>query len=187
MREVRERARRAAVPPPVLRPLGEALRGRWQLARRHWTRWRAVFLVVAALEVRNAWDDPASRAALAAWIVAGAVSWVVTSLAETDLAARRALHERSGAPAVRGWRLAAGLADLDPELLLQADLLIYLHDSAQLVTRPRRGHRGGTRLTYELASAYASSPVGGRAVAGSRCGAATQSPDNWWTPGLSVS
>jgi hypothetical protein len=134
----------------VLRPLGEVLRAHWLWARRHWSRWRAAFLAIGLLEAWYARGDPASRVALAAWLLAGSLAWVVASIAEADLAARRAAHGRSNAPAVRGWRLAGTLGDMDPDLLLALDLTIYLHDTAEVVARPRRGHRAGTRLTYAV-------------------------------------
>ncbi len=150
LRAARERARRAAVPLPVLRPLGEILRARWQGARRHWSRWRLAFLAVVLLEAWYARGDPASRVALAAWLLAGSLAWGGASLAEADLAARRAAHGRSSAPAVRGWRLAGTLGAMDPDLLLALDLTLYLHDTAEVVARPRRGHRAGTRITYAV-------------------------------------
>ncbi len=138
------------MPLPVLRPLGEILRARWQWTRRHWTRWRLAYLAVVLLEAWYARGDPASRVALAAWLLAGSLAWVVASLAEADLAARRAAHAQTSTPAVRGWRLAGTLGAMDPDLLLALDLALYLHDTAEVVARPRLGHRTGTRITYAV-------------------------------------
>ncbi len=83
------------------------------------------------------------------WLCAGALAWCVASIAEADLAVRRAAHQQSGAPSVGGRRLTGRFGDLDPNILLQLDLAMTLHAKARLVHVPRRGHLAARRITYE--------------------------------------
>ena len=136
-------------PGPLRRPLRRALRERWSRERGRLALWRLAFLgVLLGLAVASVLDQP-YRAAITAWVIAGALTQVVTLVAERDRARQIRRHETSGLPAMAGWRLAAHPADLVPEDLLALDLISWLYDHARLEVRPIRGHpRGGTRAGY---------------------------------------
>lgn len=137
-------------PAPIRSLLGLAYRA-WSSALRRWTRWRfAWLLVLAACFVAAAGREDAWRQAGAAWVIAGSVVWVAGRLAEADAERRCLEHDRSGLPAVGGWRLA-GVRGLDPGELLLLALTVHLHENARLVRRPVRGHRHGAwRVTYSV-------------------------------------
>jgi hypothetical protein len=134
---------------PLRRPAVRAARETWARERRRITRWRLAFLgVLLGLVIANAVDRP-YPAAINAWVMAGAASWVASIAAEHDRARQIRRHDASGLPSVGGWRLIAAPADLPPQDLLALDLIIWLSDHAHLERRPIRGHpRGGTRVTY---------------------------------------
>lgn len=136
-------------PGPLRRPLARALQERWGQERLHLALWRGVFLaVLAGLALASVLDQP-YRAAISAWVIAGALTQLVTLAAERDRARRIRRHETSGLPAVGGWRLVAPPAELASEDLLALDLIAWLYDHARLEVRPIRGHpRGGTRASY---------------------------------------
>ncbi len=136
-------------PGPLRRPLRRALRERWSQERLRLALWRGVFVgVLAGLGIASVLDQP-YRAAITAWVIAGALTQIVTLVAERDRARQIRRHETSGLPAMAGWRLAAHPADLVPEDLLALDLISWLYDHARLEVRPIRGHpRGGTRASY---------------------------------------
>ena len=136
-------------PGPLRRPLRRALRERWSRERGRLALWRLAFLgVLLGLAVASVLDQP-YRAAITAWVIAGALTQVVTLVGERDRARQIRRHDACGLPAVGGWRLTARSADLAPEDLLALDLISWLYDRAQLERRPIRGHpRGGTRASY---------------------------------------
>lgn len=134
---------------PLRRPAPRAARETWARERRRVNRWRVTFLVVlAGLTVANLVDRP-YPAAITAWVVAGAATWLASIEAERDRRRLIRRHDGCGLPSVGGWRLRAQLADLPPGDLLALSLALWLHDHARLERRPIRGHpRGGTRSTY---------------------------------------
>lgn len=134
---------------PMRRPLVRAVREHWTRERGRQALWRCAFLaVLAGLAVASAVDVP-YRAAITAWVVAGAAAWLASVAAERD---RRRLirhHDESGLPAVGGWRLVAVPAELPAGDLLAMDLVAYFYDEVRIERRPIRAHpRAGSRSTY---------------------------------------
>lgn len=145
------RARAAARPRPIRRPWRVRVRSVHAQLRARAGRWQVAYLaVLALLAYWTPLDHEFYRAAIVVWVIAGAHAWVVATWLGLDVRRRRLLHDKSGLPTVRGWRLVAPIAELDPDLLLSTDLLIYLFDSARIVSVPIRGGRRSRRTTYEV-------------------------------------
>ncbi len=143
------RARLIATPPRIRRPWIGRVRALHARLRSQTGRWQAAY--VAVLSGLSAWtlsDGGISGVALVGWVMVGAHAWFVASWLALDARRRRDRHDRSGLPSVRGWRLAAGFADMDPQLLLVLDATIFLYDVASLKTVLVRGSRRRTRTTY---------------------------------------
>jgi hypothetical protein len=135
---------------PLRRPAVRAARETWARERRRITRWRLAFLgVLLGLVIANAVDRP-YPAAINAWVLAGAASWVASIAAERDRARQVRRHDASALPSIGGWRLIARPDDLpSDEDWLALTLILWLYDTVRLERRPIRGHpRGGTRVTY---------------------------------------
>lgn len=143
------RARIRAQPRRLHRTVRAQVRSAYALTRTQTGRWQVAYLGVlvglAAFELR---DGGPYAVALVAWVVAGAHSMVLAAWLGLDVRRRRDQHDRSGLPSIRGWRLAAGFAEVDAELLLAIDAISYLFDHARLTTVPIRGSRRRGRTTY---------------------------------------
>lgn len=149
-RPVLRRARAAARPRPIRRPWRARVRGIHARLRARAGRWQLAYLAVLALLARwTAFDRELYGVALVAWVIAGAHAWVVATWLGLDLRRRRLLHDQSGLPTLRGWRLIAPIAELDADLLLSSDILLFLFDHVRLVAVPIRGRRR-FRTTYDV-------------------------------------
>lgn len=143
------RARLIATPPRVRRPWTAHIRAIHARLRSQTGRWQAAYVVVlAGLAAWTLRDGGFYGVGLIAWTVAGAHAWIVASWLALDVRRRRDRHDRSGLASVRGWRLATGFGDLDPDLLLVIDAISFLFDNAKLTTVRIRGSRRRTRTTY---------------------------------------
>lgn len=145
------RARAAARPRPIRRTLLARVRSIYVRVDAEVGQWQAGYLAV--LGVLAWWtieDSAGHRLALTWWIVGGVQAWIAGTWLKLDARRRRDRHDRSGLPTIRGWRLATGLPQIDPELLLAIDLFIYLFDHAKLTAVPIRGRRRRMRTTYEV-------------------------------------
>ena len=143
------RARFIATPHRIRRPWPSRVRAIHARFRSHTGRSQTAYVsVLAGLVAWTLSDGGISGLALVAWIIAGANAWIVASWLALDVRRRRDRHDQSGLPSVRGWRLAAGFADLDPQLLLVVDATVFLYDVAKLKTVSVRGSRHRTRTTY---------------------------------------
>jgi hypothetical protein len=121
--------------------------------RQQWTAWRIAYLSIVALSLALAvLASPAFYVALAGWLLAGALAWVVELAYRTDDRERRLRHATATMPVLAGgYRLRADTGPLEPELGDQVALLAWLHARVAVVTRPVRGHhRGASRRTYRV-------------------------------------
>ncbi len=145
------RARFLSTPPRIRRPWPARVRAVHARLRSQTGRWQAAYLaVLVGLAVWTIRDGAGYGVAVVAWTVAGAHAWIVASWLGLDARRRRDRHDQSGLPSVRGWRLRAGFADLDPQLLLVIDATTFLFDHAELKTVAVRGSRRRMRTTYAV-------------------------------------
>lgn len=150
IRQSVSRARALARPLPIRRTLRGRVRSTYARMSADIERWQISYVAVLALLVWWMVSDPdASRLPLAAWVIGGVHAWFAGTWLKFDARRRRDRHDRSGLPAIQGWRLVSDHEEIEPDLLLAIDLLSYIFDHVRLVGVPIRGRRHRMRTTYE--------------------------------------
>ncbi len=137
-----------ARPRPIGFAVGEWVTAWWLWERKHFDRWRMVFLVVMVLAGLLAMF--VSPAPLVLWIGSGAICRVLAAWADVALDRRRVAFAQADTPTVAGWRLMPSYVDADPELVELIDLTAFLHAEARIVWRPVRGQPKSKRVTYSI-------------------------------------
>lgn len=144
------RARALARPLPIRSTIRGRVRSTYARMSANIERWQVSYVAVLALLTWWMVSDPdASRLPLIAWVVGGVHSWFAGTWLTFDTRQRRDRHDRSGLPAIQGWRLASGHEEIEADQLLAIDLVAYLFDHAKLVHIPIRGRRHRMRTAYE--------------------------------------
>jgi hypothetical protein len=153
VRRARAAEARAFAAPISPYPGFAATRRWWAAHRQRRTPWRLTYLGLVGLTLGLAVAvSPAFFVVGFTWLAAGALTWAVDTVYQTDDRERRLRHATATTPVIAaGYRLRPDAGQLEPELSDQVALLSWLHARAAVVTRPVLGHhRGATRRTYRV-------------------------------------